>query len=464
MKKLLAILLSCLLLVSCGGGEEISQSEVSEEVSQTEENVPLPEDPLSVLPDGQFGGAETVIWTTDPAVADPAYAYDTALKKIMQERIDAIENKFDTKIVIVKKTEAEIKSALNSGENCPDIVFMPSKTASTLAVNGKLANMWSLPYFSEATRALDGEAEQQTINNSLFMLTAPFNHAQQNSIVIYANRDLIESKGMRDPAFAVDEGNWTVDKMMEYINAVSTVAGKPTGDVETDIFGYTALGLDSKSLINAFWNGSGIDYFGTTMGKPLKAEFDYELGKEATAAAKKLFDSSTKLTDSDSVDGEKAFLDGRVLFCVTYFNKFLGENAIEGFDWEILPMPKTSAEQENYYSPVTEAMCIAVPSANDDSYSAGLVLSAWILSSTEIEPTILRYYITHNSSDNANTVMMYEVFNTTHYPLTELYSSVYNINSVGRELIATSVTDNIDLGTYIRWQDQQMEQTVEKFK
>ena len=200
------------------------------------------------------------------------------------------------------------------------------------------------------------------------------------------------------------------------------------------------------------------------MGKPLKAEFDYEFGKKATAAAKMLFDSSTKLTDSDSVDAEKAFLDGRVVFCVTYFNKFLGENAIEGFDWEILPMPKVSAEQEEYYSPITEALCVAVPSANDDSYSAGLVLSAWILSSTEIEPTILRYYITHNSSDNANTVMMYEVFNTIHYPLTELYSSVYNINSVGRELIATSVTDNIDLGTYIRWQDPQMEQTVEKFK
>ncbi len=463
MKRLLAILLSCVALVSCGGGQELSQSEVSEEISKAEENV-LTADPLSILPDGQFGGAETVIWTTDPAVADPAYAYDTALKKIMQERIDSIENKFDTKLVILQKTEAEIKNALNSGENCPDIVFMPSKTAATLAVNEKLANMWSLPYFSEGAAATNGEAEEQTVNNSLYMLTGAFNLTQQNSLVVYVNRDLIKAKGMRDPAFAVDEGSWTADKMLEYINAVSTVAGKPTGDVETDIFGYTALGLDSKSLINTIWNGSGIEYFGKTMGKPLKAEFDYEFGKKATAAAKKLFESSTKLTHSDSVDGEKAFLDGRVLFCITYFNKFLGENAIEGFDWEILPMPKVSAEQESYYSPVTEAMCIAVPAANDDSYSAGLVLSAWILASRDMEPTLLRYYITHNSSDNANTVMMYEVFNTTHYPLTELYSSVYNINSVGRELIATSVTDNIDLGTYIRWQDPQMEQTVEKFK
>ena len=175
-------------------------------------------------------------------------------------------------------------------------------------------------------------------------------------------------------------------------------------------------------------------------------------------------ESSTKLTESSSLNTKQAFLDQKVLFCVTYFNQFLGENKIEGFDWEILPLPKTSAEQESYYSPVTEALCVAVPKANEDSYSAGLVLSAWILASREIEPTLHRYYITHNSSDNANTVMMYEVFNTVHYPLTELYSSIYNINSVGRELIATSVTDNIDLGKYIRWQDAQMEQTAEKFK
>ncbi|MBR6506991.1 MAG: hypothetical protein IKT37_05260 [Clostridia bacterium] len=466
MKKLFTILLSCLLLVSCAGGEiqDVSGS-VSDNLSETQkEESALPQDPLAVLPDGQFGGAETVIWTTDPSVADPEYAYDTALKKIMQERIDSIENKFDTTIVIVKKTAAEIKKAIERGEDCPDIIIMPSGAMGTEAVNGYLTNMWSLPYFSEAAKALGGEAEEQTINNSLYMLTGAFNFTQQNSLVVYANRDLIKAKSMRDPAYSVDDGSWTVDKMFEYINAVSTVAGKPTGDTETDIFGFTAVGLDTKSLTNVFWNGSGIKYFGETMGKPLKAEFDYELGKQATSAAKKLMESSTKLTESSSVNTKEAFLNQRVLFCVTYFNQFLGENKIEGFDWEILPLPKTSAEQEEYYSPVTEALCIAVPKANEDSYSAGLVLSAWILASREIEPTLHRYYITHNSSDNANTVMMYEVFNTVYYPLTELYSSVYNINSVGRELIATSITDNIDLGKYIRWQDAQMEQTAEKFK
>ena len=137
MKKLLVILLSCLLLVSCAGGEIQNVSgEISEIVSDTEkEESSLPLDPLAVLPDGHFDGAETVIWTTDLSVADPNHAYDTALKKVMQERIDSIENKFDTTIVIVKKTAAEIKNALQSGENCPDIVIMPSKDGATASVN-----------------------------------------------------------------------------------------------------------------------------------------------------------------------------------------------------------------------------------------------------------------------------------------------------------------------------------------
>ena len=466
MKKLFTILLSCLLLVSCAGGDfNETSGEISQNVSSTQkEESSLPLDPLEVLPNENFEGSETVIWTTDLSVADPSYAYDTALKNIMQERIDSIENKFDTTIVIEKKTAAEIKKALESGENCPDMVIMTSKDGATAGVNGLLMNMWSLPYFSEAAKALGGEAEEQTINNSLYMLTGAFNYTQQNALVVYANRDLIKAKGMRDPAYCVDDGTWTVDKMFEYINAVSTVAGKPTGDIETDIFGYTSVGLDTKSLTNVFWNGSGIKYFGETMGKPLKAEFDYELGKQATNATKKLMESSTKLTESSGVNTKQAFLNQRVLFCVTYFNQFLGENKIEDFDWEILPLPKTSNEQESYCSPVTEALCVAVPAAKEDSYKAGLFLSAWLLASRDIESTLHRYYITHNSSDNANTVMMYEVFNTVSYPVTELYSSIYNINSVGRELIATSVTDNIDLGKYIRWQDKQMEQTAEKFK
>ena len=46
------------------------------------------------------------------------------------------------------------------------------------------------------------------------------------------------------------------------------------------------MGLDPKSLINTLWNGSGIEYFGKTMGKPLSAGFDYVNGKTATAQQK----------------------------------------------------------------------------------------------------------------------------------------------------------------------------------
>ena len=108
-------------------------------------------------------------------------------------------------------------------------------------------------------------------------------------------------------------------------------------------------------------------------------------------------------------------------------------------------------------------MCISVPAAQNDSYRSGLVLSAWLLASRDMEHTLEQYYITYTSTDNKNTVMMQTVFDTTHYTLTELYSSIYTINSVGRNLIASSVTDGINLERYIRWQDEQMNQTAEKF-
>lgn len=463
MKRLLILLLCCILLVSCGGNDDVS--DVSTDLSETEsEDTELNADPLAVLPDADFEGDKTVIWTTDLSLVKPENAYDSALKGVMQERIDSIENKFNVEIVIEQKTSAEITKALQSGENCPDLVIMPSSQSAVNSVNGLYTNMWSLPYFNEAANELGGIAEEQTINNSLFMLTGGFNFAPQNTVVVYANRDLIEKAGMRVPSYAVADGSWTVEKMQEYIAAVSTVAGKPSADIETDIFGFTSAGFDTKSLINALWNGSGIDYFGVSKGKPLYAEFDYSLGEAATDAVKKLMDSNTRLNDSGDIDTAKAFRDGKVLFCVTYFNKFMNNGIITEFDWEILPLPKINDRQENYSSTLTEAMCVSVPAALKDSYKAGLILSGWILASRDMEHTLEQYYITYSSTDNKNTVMMQTIFDTTHYTLTELYSSIYTINSVGRNLIASSVTDGIDLERYIRWQDEQMNQTAEKFK
>lgn len=464
MKKLITILLCALLLVSCGTENEVStemSKEVSEEVS---EELILPEDPLSVLPDADFNGEKTVIWTTDLALTSPEKAYDSSLKKIMQERIDSIENKFNTEIVIKQKTSTEITEAVKTGENCPDLVILPSTQSSLNSINGYCANMWSLPYFSTAAKTLGNAPEEQTINNSLYMFTAPFLYAQQNTLVVYANCELIDSAGLRNPAYAVADGSWNMDKMIEYINACSTVAGKPSADIEKDIFGFCSVGLDTDSLINVLWNGSGIDYFGTTMGKPLRAEFDYEAGKEATAAVKKLFNSGTRFTSTAQIEPETLFRNGKSVFCITYFTNFMGENAITEFDWQILPLPMTTTTQETYSSTLTEAMCISVPAAKEDSHRAGLILSAWILASHEIEETLLQYYITYSSTDNENTYMMSTVFDNVHYTLTELYSSINDINNVGRKLIATSVTDTISLDMYIRWHDAQMDITAEKFK
>lgn len=464
MKKFITILLCALLLVSCGTEGDVS-TEISQEMSEevSEEQV-LPKDPLSILPDGDFDGDKTVIWTTDLALTTPDNAYDSSLKKIMQERIDSIENKFNTEIVIEQKTSAEITEAVKTGENCPDLVIMPSTQSSMNSVNGYYANLWSLPYFSTAAKTLGGAAEEQTINNSLYMMTAPFLFAQQNTLVVYANRDLITEAGLRSPAYAVADGTWNTDKMLEYIAAASTVAGKPSADIEKDIFGFASVGLDTDSLINVLWNGSGIDYFGKTMGKPLRAEFDYEAGKQATAAVKNLINSGTRFTATAQIEPETLFRNGKSVFCVTYFTNFMGENLITEFDWEILPLPMNTTTQQTYSSTITEAMCISVPAAKEDSHRAGLILSAWILASHEIEDTLLQYYITYSSTDNVNTYMMSTVFDTVHYTLTELYSSIYDINSVGRKLIATSVTDTITLETYIRWQDTQMDITAEKFK
>ncbi len=467
MKRLIAILLCTLLLCSCGAGADTSFTEsetASQAVSQETSEYVMGADPLAVLPDADFGEQDIVIWTTDPALVIPGEAYDTSLQKILQERIDAIENKFNTNIVIEVKTSAELTDGLKYDRVLPDLVIMSSNQSAMNSISGLYSNLWSLPYFTEAQKSLGGLAQEQTINNSLFMLTGPFMYAPQNALALYVNRDMLVEAGMRFPSYAVEDGTWTDEKMKEYMLAVSTSVGKDSPDTERDIFGVTTLGMDTKTLINAFWNASGIDYFGETMGKPLRAEFDYIAGEQATDFAEYITESGVLLKDGNDSARKNAFMEGRSLFCLTYFNTFTGENRITEFDWEVVPLPKVYEGQKDYSSPLTEAMCISVPAKCGDSYRAGLIVSAFILSSYEIKQTLEDYYIAHTSPDNENTVMMQRIFASTHYTKTELYSAIYNIASVGKNLIATSVTDGIDLGTYIRWQDPQMEQTAEKFK
>ncbi len=466
MRKIICALLLavCLPLAACAADiPDTSEPDRSDDESKAG-TISVP---LDVLPDMEYNQSEFVIWTTEPSVVTENDAVASSISKVFAERTDELENKFDVAISAVVMSKSEILSSLRSGkaagtDGC-DLILMPSDSAGTAAAEGCLVNMWSLPYFSAAAKSLDGLAEEQTINNSLYMLASNDSFAAQNAVSVYYNRDIISKNGLKDPYYAVINGTWTVDLMLEYIKACSTVADKRSPDIKTDIFGFTCEGLDYTDLINSVWNGSGIEYFGTTMGRPIYAEFDESRGKAATAAAKALIDSNTLLYDK-SVNGSDVFLSGRVVFCLTVFNRYLTDGSLNGMNWGIAPMPKTESGQEGYSCMLPEALCLCVPAGTADSERAGLLLSGWIIASGEAEDALLKFYITYCSTDNMNTVMMQTVFDSVQFTKTELYSGIYRINEVGRKLIAASVTDGIDLLKYIRWQDSYVTAAMEKFK
>lgn len=243
-----------------------------------------------------------------------------------------------------------VRASISAGDDAYDIVTLHMTRTFPMAMDGLLHPVSALPHID-----LTKDYWFKDLNNSITVANYKFFATGMYDLTTYDythlllfNKTILSDNELEDPYKLVKSDNWTFDKYSELAKAA-------TKDLNGDgIFdGSDRYGLVSRSNITlpAFWSGAGL----RTVEKDASDIPYLNVGKEAfitviSKAFEITWDNNSWYTKSgtNQSDSDKMFLNNQGLFLESSLFFIDNLRAMET-DFGILPFPKYSKSQENYY-------------------------------------------------------------------------------------------------------------------
>ncbi|MCL2488050.1 MAG: extracellular solute-binding protein [Oscillospiraceae bacterium] len=373
-KRILALTAAALLVITlcagCGNGGIFGRNN-----TKSREGEPEAVD---------FGGHEFVVvdfnggrWNRN----NNGTPYDDA----WQYLLDNVEEKFNCTIKFHNEKADEMKNSalpeIMAGDKYADILcatqweFGKLIGADLMADLNILSTDWNNRWWNQNLR------EIATLQGKTFAANGSFIFDAAQTWLFYVNLDVWHDLQLPDPYELVENGEWTIDRLMEFSKkALLDMDGNGTVDTVDDRWGIAAPDGD---FARALYMSGGNHYFIEKNGK-LQMDcqgagtFDFvekmrKMNKDDKSVAKNSFFTG------EGVDGvarrAQMFMDGRCLF----LGGMPGMGALRDMDadWCVVPMPKASVEQESYMSGVDHnASVFGVTKTNADLDKVGILLDA----------------------------------------------------------------------------------------
>ncbi len=442
-KRILAVLLAALLLSSCGsaGGEETTAT--AETVAQTEAVTETETDKLLPdLPDEDFGGYEFTILTKG-YFSTHWYSMEAYAEELTGEPVnDAVYNrnvdigeKYNFTVAeAIGATEdpsAELKKAVQSGEDVYDLTLIGGVSTGSLAQQGFLMDLTTLPHMDLSKPWYDQSANASlSIANKLHMTAGDLNVMDNNATwALLFNKDLATDIGANDLYQMVLDGSWTLDRLEEYATLASRDLNGDGVHNEFDQWGIQGEAFNTMALIQG---GGAFPFTKDENDIPvisIQDEHFYNAFEKANAINGN-FDICmfvNNFTGYSDVWGEcmdLAFTEGRVLFACVGLNRVTLFREMEG-DFGILPLPKYDAEQEKYHDLISlwSANMIAIPKTLSDPARTGIIVEA--LSAESMYTLTPAYYDktlkTKSARDEESAAMLDLIFEARAFDLGNMY-------------------------------------------
>ena len=425
---ILTLLLGCTPSVVPNGGvstpdETSKPSDVSNEV----EEMLSAQQWMDMLEPYDYDGYNFTVATTK----DKVFLVDEDASSVIDEakdlRNEMVESKFN--INIVEKLygaeellpEQSIAALVNTA--IADVVCAPAEQMSVLADNGLMLNLYSVPYLDlDAKYISDKLLCQYTAENTAYMMFDDVIPYQTNLWAVFYNNDIIKSFGVDDPYSHVKNGTWTWDLMLEMAKTVApdeledesgaeeqaedeSTFDESIGEAPTvRYYGLASYYNEKEDLDLAYAMLSSMDgrFFGETYQKQMSLSLDLGVATKAMDTFLGLFESKMHF-DGDGNAAITEFSEGRLLFYV-YETSLAAALANSKSDWGIAPLPKFSAEQEQYNSWLDlSAVALGVFNTNENTPRVGRILNGLCAASyghiaEATEMAYLNYYLRNNQS------------------------------------------------------------------
>lgn len=306
------------------------------------------------------------------------------LADAMFDRNRYIEAQLNCLMVLNYSQEvAKLEQSVISGSGDVDLTYALVSNGGALLQKGYLTPFNKLetvdmtqPYWDQ------GSQKDLKLLGQMFYGFVDFGFDHYDSMtVLFYNGALLTQYRLEDPQELFLEDRWTVDKMVEQLQAVSTdVNGDGTYDLRKDIYGLVGREYDFQPIQYASdvrlvtWNEEE---------RVFSLNMSDEHFLDVSAAIARIYAKTNRYTDYSSYDqGRIAFSDGRAL----YYSRLLGDfrqlREVED-DYGVVCFPKYEAGCESSYfvqNPTTLFLPLVIGDDNgdreDDFNEIGIFLEA----------------------------------------------------------------------------------------
>ncbi len=389
MKKNIAILLLCAMLLCACGGQSTTESESTVDtatITETVDTTPPETERTPAIPESiTFGGRDVTILSG--TYNDYCYLFrEESTGEVLNDAIRQMqadtEERLDIKLTeygelyVANANELAIQLTA-SGDASYAVMNQLDRFAIELMIGGYLRPLedaplcdltapWWNPHIREKL-SLGGETYYATSAANLLMSV--------DTTAMYMNTRLSAEAGIETTTLyqTVREGRWTYDLLEGYLeNAAVDVNGDGKMD-EGDRYGMHCY--DQNIFATSCITAAGLDSLSKDENDRLIVSWGGEAYMNAMEKAYELFHSPSVYME-DERHTATIFTEGRSLFMHGFF---LAVDTLEEMedDYAVLPIPKTSETQDSYLCANYDVMMFVMPRFVTDTELYGAV-TEWL--------------------------------------------------------------------------------------
>lgn len=312
----------------------------------------------------QFEGLSYNEFTTDAINMD---ALNDAIFNREQHVMTRLNVKFKYKYSAEDNVSETLTSSVLTGLDEYQVASESAHVFVENATNGNLQNVMNkerFPYFDFSQPWWASMyIENAMINDALFTLTGDYSLSYiKGMYATFFNKALCEQLGIPDLYGVVNDGEWTIDKQIEFASlAYSDVSGD--GKTKDDIFGF---GCDNNPDSDVYWAAFDLDLIERNADGEYVIDFDIDHLDSVLTKLSSLYNENksflyyTMFTDAEMENDYNNIL--KVKFSedeLLFMTKTLGmcdnpELRNMKNDYGIITLPKWDTNQDSYYTAVVE--------------------------------------------------------------------------------------------------------------
>ena len=379
-------------------------------VSCAQETAQEKEQPQTTLPEETVGEGETELvypreteaydgltfnilncssslgWPGSNHIMDYEETTGNPVEDAVYNRNRRVEEKLGITLHVIEEDYTQLLSKLGitvqSDEAAYDVAYVPLAFLGSTSLSGIYAynlyevdgvhfeDPWWNPTFAESA-VLKGNRLYALIDYANLMSYAYGN-------VMYFNQDMMKNHNLELPYDLVRSGEWTYDRMYEYMQAVVNLNGDSSFKVRRDgscIYGYGVMHEEGTMTLV---DGCGEFLISRDAdGMPILNESLERLSEVYDRVGEILSgDGYCVMQNTADLSSATIFSQGRALFLQTALGASGSQSyrAID-FTYGILPMPKYEAAQSRYYTMVSQyTLSMVVPLTCADPGRTGNIM------------------------------------------------------------------------------------------